>query len=73
MNENCSTPRNTYGWDFGDSVIVQIPLDNGAFSTFNGTVAGVKEDGQIEVYRNNRGGVVLCRPEWVYSDDCWMQ
>lgn len=72
MNENFSNTKNIAGWDFGDPVIVQIPVGTG-FSTFDGTVADVHEDGQIEVYRKGREGTVLCRPEWVYSDDCWLQ
>ena len=72
MNETSSTSRNTYGWDFGDSVIVQIPIASG-FTTFDGTVVDIRDDGQIEVSRNGRDGTVLCRPEWLYSDDCWLQ
>ena len=72
MNKTCSEPDSGFGWCCGDPVIVQIPQGTG-FSTFNGIVSGIRDDGQIEVCRSGRDGAIVCRPEWVYSEDCWMQ
>ncbi len=56
-------------WEFGDGVIVQIPQENGTFTTFSGMVIGTNEDGQVEVSPSSGGkGTVLCQPSWLYSE-----